>query len=551
MKSRVFIFIFFAFVLFLVMPQHVLAAGTITSTVLGPKGEAAASASYTFTKSGSSPVTGTASSSGVISQSLDAGTWSLSISPPSSVQYADTLTLSSVIVTDSTTLDLGNIYFKYQVPAGADSDLPELASTPLICTDSGTPVIMRAYYEDEAKGSFLFGGRSANVIVLTDSALNTVTVDYSLLEGNPVGTNTVVATSQGGGKFKATYTISNTSMGGGMPIVSATRSSSTTRYCLPAGPVNLDIRTFFTGSDTTNFSIVSDFRAIPNFTMHQAGVVKVTFSRAVNMLDPTVQRFMKSIASKMVGSNGLLDLDAKAVLDLKNAGAVITMYGITLNNPKILVDGANDTNGVASSLTYDKAAGTLTFNAAHFTTFRAVETTTSGSSSSSQSSSQDLNCKSGWKYCIQAGPNRIGDTTIINGTGEASNEIVLLRNDSTPYDIYVSISKNTPKDLLAAKVPFPWAQGFNTFGEIYNFQALSSFNGYPLPAFIKPVTVIISYDPKKLGNLSPNALRIGYYDPASKRWKLLNAKNTVIATNYRLANTTKQFSYFAVVYPRR
>jgi len=152
---------------------------------------------------------------------------------------------------------------------------------------------------------------------------------------------------------------------------------------LDGGPVNLDIRTFFTGADTTDFSSVTDFRSISNFTMHQDGIVKVTFSKTVNMLDPTVQRFMKSIGSKMVGVNGSLNLDAKAVLELKNAGAVITMYGINLNSPKIQVDGADDTAGVASGITYDKATQTLVFNAAHFTTFTAVE----GSSTSSSGTS--------------------------------------------------------------------------------------------------------------------------------------------------------------------
>ncbi len=527
--------------------SKVFAAGTITATILGPKGEAGASATYSFSKSGSTTVTGTANSSGAISQSLDAGTWTLAITPPSTVQYADTLTITSVVVTDDTTLDLGNLYFRYQVPSGADSDLQELSSTPSICTDSGTPVIMRAYYEDEAKGSFLFQGNSANVIIITDSASNTVTVDYSILEGNSVGTNVVTATSQGAGKFKATYTITNTSMGGGMPIVSATRSGSTTRQCLSPGPVNLDIRTFFSGSDTTNFGAVSDFRAISNFTMHQTGVVKVTFSRAVNMLDPTVQRFMRSIASKMVGSNGSLNLDAKAVLDLKNAGAVITMYGITLNNPKILIDGLDDTSGIASSLTYDKAAGTLTFNAAHFTAFTAVENTTVTSSGSSQ----DSNCRSGWKYCIQAGPNRTGGGSIISGIGAADKQKVIVNKDSTVHDIYLSITKKISKDLVSEKIAFPWSQGFNTTGEIYNFQALSAFNGYPIPVFEKPVTVIVSYDPNRLYGKSPKALKIGYYDLPSRKWKMLNSNTTVVDTkNNTLANTTKKLTYFVVLYPR-
>jgi len=377
----------------LILPKQAFAVnGTVTATILDPHGTAVPSANYTFSKTATADVTGTTDSNGLISQTLAAGTWSLSVTPPSSVQYAATLTMPKILIADNLTVALGNIYFTFQVPSGADSDLGTFGSAPAQCTVSGLPVIMRAYYADETKGSFLFQGRSANIIVVTDDATNTVTVDYSLFEGHAIGTDMGVITPQGAGKFKATYTIANASLGGGMPIITATRSSSSTGYCLPGGPINLDIRTFFTGSQTTDFSSVTDFRAISNFTMHQVNVVKVTFSKSVNMLDPTVQRFMKSIAQKMVGSSGSLNLDAKAVLELKNAGASVIFYGITLNNPKIQVDGQDDTGGVASSITYDRSAHTLTFNAGHFTTFTAVENSSSSSSSSSSSGSSAPSC---------------------------------------------------------------------------------------------------------------------------------------------------------------
>lgn len=60
-------------------------------------------------------------------------------------------------------------------------------------------------------------------------------------------------------------------------------------------------------------------------------------------------------------------------MGLKNAGAIITMYNISLNSPKILVNGAEGAGGVTSGVTYDRDAGTLTFNTAHFMSFQAVE----------------------------------------------------------------------------------------------------------------------------------------------------------------------------------
>ncbi len=426
----------FLCLLFLVLPKQVFAVGTVTATILDPHGTAVPSASYTFSK-GASTVTGTTDSGGVISQSLSAGTWSLSVTPPSSVLYADTLTISTIFIADGSTAAMGNIYFTFQVPSGTDSDLGQFATIPVQCTASGTPVIMRAYYEDETKGSFLFQGRNASVIVVTDDPTNTVTVDYSIIEGHAIGTDVVAAVSQGGGKFKATRVIANTALGGGMPIVTATRSSSSTGYCPPAGPVNLDIRTFFTGSQTTDFSSVTDFRAIPNFTMHQTNVVKVTFNKSVDMLDPTVQRFMKSIAQKMVGSNGSLNLDAKAVLELKNAGASVTFYGITLNNPKVQVDGKDDATGVASSITYDRNAHTLTFNAGHFTTFTLVENTSSGSSSSSPCSGPCL------PSCNDLTPTAVPNLFQVDVVGTSANLYFAKLNENvTGYGVSFGLTKD-------------------------------------------------------------------------------------------------------------
>ncbi|MEK7177549.1 MAG: hypothetical protein AAB705_01840, partial [Patescibacteria group bacterium] len=347
------IFSFLVFFIFLSFAVSALAVdSTVSGTIVGPHGETAV-VSYTFTKTGPTTVTGSTAADGTFSQSLAAGSWTFTITAPSSFEYADTITFP-IKVSTGENFDLGTISFKFQVPAGTDSDLEDFAATPPVCsTVAGTPVIFRAYYEDQQKGSFLYQGSGANIIVVADRSDYTVKVDYSYIEGDYAATpfsnaNTVTATNNGSGKYTATHTVALATSGGGMPLIKVTSTADSSTYkCLDGGPVNLDIRTFFTGADTTDFSSVTDFRSISNFTMHQDGVVKVTFSKAVNMLDPTVQKFMKSIGSKMVGANGSLNLDAKAVLELKNAGAVITMYEINLNNPKIQVDGADDTDGVA------------------------------------------------------------------------------------------------------------------------------------------------------------------------------------------------------------
>lgn len=80
-------------------------------------------------------------------------------------------------------------------------------------------------------------------------------------------------------------------------------------------------------------------------------------------------------------------MDADAVLELKNAGAIITFYDIDYKNPKVLVDGKEDSS-VVFNVTYNKSTKTLEFNAAHFTTFEVIEAVNTTSSSTSSSTSK-------------------------------------------------------------------------------------------------------------------------------------------------------------------
>jgi hypothetical protein len=68
-----------------------------------------------------------------------------------------------------------------------------------------------------------------------------------------------------------------------------------------------------------------------------------------------------------------IGLDADLIRNLVNTQATLTMYNLALNNPKILVDGGEDSQGIVSGVNYDRNAGTLSFTAAHFTTFTAIE----------------------------------------------------------------------------------------------------------------------------------------------------------------------------------
>ena len=114
------IFSFLVFFIFLSFAVSALAVdSTVSGTIVGPHGETAV-VSYTFTKTGPTTVTGSTAADGTFSQSLAAGSWTFTITAPSSLEYADTITFP-IKVSTGENFDLGTISFKFQVPAGTDS----------------------------------------------------------------------------------------------------------------------------------------------------------------------------------------------------------------------------------------------------------------------------------------------------------------------------------------------------------------------------------------------------------------------------------------------
>lgn len=153
------------------------------------------------------------------------------------------------------------------------------------------------------------------------------------------------------------------------------------------------------------------------------------FTATLNMTDPDVVSFLQSLGSKMdMNTKGTIGLDAETVSDLKNAGAQLTMYGLTFSDPTITVtktDGTADTSGAVSGLTYDKASGQLTFDAAHFTTFTAGEKTTSSSSSGSGST--------GAPQCGDAAPSNSPVLFQIDAVGKEAKLFFTPVNDRVSY----------------------------------------------------------------------------------------------------------------------
>jgi len=142
--------------------------------------------------------------------------------------------------------------------------------------------------------------------------------------------------------------------------------------------------------DQTDFSRISGLY----FQKSEGGqnIGKITFLAEMNFTDRDALTWMQSLDTKLDISQGIISLDADLIKNLTDTQASLTMYNITLNNPKILVNGQEDTGGIVSGLIYNQTNHTLTFTAAHFTTFTAAENTSSPSSSSTGSSTSTPNC---------------------------------------------------------------------------------------------------------------------------------------------------------------
>lgn len=152
-----------------------------------------------------------------------------------------------------------------------------------------------------------------------------------------------------------------------------------------------------------------------------------------------------------------------------------------------------------------------------------------------------------------AGPNFIGILRFIRGVNEAQDAMAFISQDAHHDDVTVWITKTVIDKLfpLFIRNQFPWMQGLNTVSEIYHFKAVSSFNGYPITNFDHPVIIVLPYDPARLNGVSPNDLRIAWYDTDAQQWKLIQDHTVVNKSNHTIANTTTHFSYFAVVYDNR
>ncbi|OGI17713.1 MAG: hypothetical protein A3J63_02885 [Candidatus Moranbacteria bacterium RIFCSPHIGHO2_02_FULL_40_12b] len=128
----------------------------------------------------------------------------------------------------------------------------------------------------------------------------------------------------------------------------------------------------------TNLWDATNWHSVENlYFEHSTGGVadgRIAFTIPIDFMSYNFMTFMMNFGNAMETGDGLIGLDADIVGGMAGYGAVLTMYNVDdFEDPEILVNGEEDTGGVVSGLVYDRDAHTITFNAAHFSTFEVVE----------------------------------------------------------------------------------------------------------------------------------------------------------------------------------
>jgi len=125
---------------------------------------------------------------------------------------------------------------------------------------------------------------------------------------------------------------------------------------------------------TTNLFSQEDWHHVNGLYFEKTGYGKIEFSSEIDFMSYDFMVFIQTFGERMDMQQDEISLDADIVESLRTAGAILTMYNVSnFVNPEILVDDGTDTGGVVSGLTYNADTDTITFNAAHFTSFKAVE----------------------------------------------------------------------------------------------------------------------------------------------------------------------------------
>lgn len=127
---------------------------------------------------------------------------------------------------------------------------------------------------------------------------------------------------------------------------------------------------------STNLFTSTDWHHLQNLYF-EADDGKIEFTQEIDFMTHDFMLFLQNLTSRLDMEKDEVALDADIVNGMRNSGTVITMKNAsTFDDPAILVNDDEDTDGLVSGLNYDRATNTITFSALHFTSFKAVESST-------------------------------------------------------------------------------------------------------------------------------------------------------------------------------
>lgn len=133
-------------------------------------------------------------------------------------------------------------------------------------------------------------------------------------------------------------------------------------------------------TDMANEGVTSSLFDAPNWHsvsglyFQKTGEGRISFTQNIDFLTYRFFRFMNNFDSMVKMEDGFISLNPSMITDVKNYGAVLTMYGLNFSEiPDIYVDGKKAGDSDVGDISYNANEGSLTFTAKHWSSYRAVE----------------------------------------------------------------------------------------------------------------------------------------------------------------------------------
>lgn len=135
-------------------------------------------------------------------------------------------------------------------------------------------------------------------------------------------------------------------------------------------PTLAEIKASLPTGITSNIDTIVDPTKAAGLSFSKADYGKITFSSTINLTDQATVSTLQALSTNLDIDKGKIAFSPDAADVLKTLGASLEMSGLTFpegTTPTIYVDGVETTTADVDTAIY--SAGTLTFNAKHFSTY--------------------------------------------------------------------------------------------------------------------------------------------------------------------------------------